>query len=61
MESIVKALLKRNHEVTWITSFPLTLKEPLNYTEILVEPRLEFDELSKFSNDLKKNTKERLQ
>lgn len=37
LESYVRALLARNHEVTFVTNFPLEGPKPENYTEIRIE------------------------
>lgn len=43
MQHIVKALLDRHHEVTVITSITWDGVKPENYTEILVEPAIDFE------------------
>ena len=47
LENFVKALLERKHEVTCITSITLSGVHPVNYTEILIKPALEFETFSK--------------
>lgn len=47
LENFVKALLERHHEVTCITSNSLSGSHPDNYTEILIEPALNFEAFSK--------------
>lgn len=47
LENFVKALLQRQHEVTCITSISLTGAQPTNYTEVLIEPPLDFESISK--------------
>lgn len=46
-ESLVKALLQRGHEVTCVTSFGLSGTKPANYTEVLLEEKMDVDSLSK--------------
>lgn len=43
MQSIVKALLDRHHEVTVITSKPWDGVKPVNYTEVLVDPPIDLE------------------
>lgn len=47
MESIIEALLYRQHQVTTITHFQWKGPQPENYTEILIDPPLDFESLSK--------------
>lgn len=47
LENFVKALLERQHEVTCVTSNSLTGTHLTNYTEILIEPALDFETISK--------------
>lgn len=47
LENFVKALLQRQHEVTCITSISLSGTQPANYTEVLIEPPLDFEAISK--------------
>lgn len=47
MESIIEALLDRQHHVTTITNFPWNHPKPANYTEILIDPPLDFESYSK--------------
>lgn len=47
LENFVKALLERQHELTCITSISLTGTHPVNYTEILIEPALDFESICK--------------
>lgn len=48
LERIIDALLERHHHVTAITNFKWDGPEPLNYTEILIDPPLDFEKQSKF-------------
>lgn len=48
LENFVQALLKRQHEVTCITSNTLSGTHPSNYTEILIDPALDFESMSKY-------------
>ncbi|KAJ6643292.1 UDP-glycosyltransferase UGT5 [Pseudolycoriella hygida] len=43
LENFVQVLLDRHHEVTCVTSISLTGTHPANYTEILIEPALDFE------------------
>lgn len=47
METIIEALLDRQHHVTTITSFAWNGAKPANYTEILIDPPLDFESYSK--------------
>lgn len=47
MESIIESLLERHHEVTTITNYKWNGPKPLNYTEILIDPPLNFEAYSK--------------
>lgn len=57
LENFVQALLERQHEVTCITSNTLAGSHPSNYTEILIEPPLDFESMSKYINSKKRNDK----
>lgn len=43
LQSFVKALLKRGHHVTCITSNPFEDQNKINYTEILIDPPLNME------------------
>lgn len=47
MESFIKEFLHRGHQVTCITSFKLNGPKIDNYTEILIDPPLEMQRISK--------------
>lgn len=48
MQVFVKELLKREHEVTCITSITLGEPKPENYTEILIDPPYDMQNIGKF-------------
>lgn len=48
MESFVKALIDRGHQVTCITSIKLSGPKPDNYTEILIDPPFNMQNISKY-------------
>lgn len=47
MERIIETLLNRQHHVTTITNFKWNGPKPANYTEILIDPPLNFESYSK--------------
>lgn len=47
-KSFVIELLKRGHQVTFMTSNSMKEMNLANYTEILIEPRFEIEKMSKF-------------
>lgn len=47
LERIIDALLERHHHVTTITNFKWNGPKPENYTEILIDPPLDFEKHSK--------------
>lgn len=47
MQAFVKKLLERSHEVTFVTSISMSKEKIANYTEILIDPPLDFNLLSK--------------
>lgn len=49
METIIEALLDRHHHVTTITNFQWNGPKPENYTEILIDPPLDFEKHSEKS------------
>lgn len=46
-QSLIKAIINRGHEVTCVTSTSFGDKIPANYTEILIDPPLDLNALSK--------------
>lgn len=48
MESFVKSLIDRGHQVTCITSIKLSEPKPDNYTEILIDPPFNMQNISKY-------------
>lgn len=49
MKTIIDALLDRHHTVTTITNFKWNGPKPANYTEILIDPPLDFESYSKLT------------
>lgn len=49
MESCVRALLERNHEVTFVTNFAFSGPKTKNYTEILIKNPVTVDSLGKLT------------
>lgn len=47
MQNFIKELLTRGHEVTCITSIKLTEPKYENYTEILIDPPYDMQNISK--------------
>lgn len=43
MQSIVKKLLERSHKVTYVTSTSMGKEKIANYTEVLIDPPLDFN------------------
>lgn len=52
MERIIDALLERHHQVTAITNFKWNGPKPVNYTEILIDPPLDFETQSTFTMEV---------
>lgn len=54
-KALIEALLKRGHEVTCITSLTFNGPKPKNYTEIRIDPPLDYHKSRKFitANSLK--------
>lgn len=48
LENFVRALLKREHEVTCVTSIKLSEPIPKNYTEVLIDPPFDVASYGKF-------------
>lgn len=48
MQSFVKALLKRGHDVTFITSQSMSNLNLANYTEVLIDPPFDLHSLCEF-------------
>lgn len=46
LKTIIEALLDRQHHVTAITNFKWNGPRPMNYTEILIDPPLDFEKQS---------------
>lgn len=46
LERLIEALLDRDHHVTAITNFKWNGPKPQNYTEILIDPPLDFEKES---------------
>lgn len=55
MQVFIKELLTRGHEVTCITSIKLTGHKYENYTEILIDPPYDMQNISKWNNDVGNN------
>lgn len=51
MQSFIKAVIDRGHEVTYVTSQSLNHMNLTNYTEVLIDPPFEFFSLSKCKNE----------
>lgn len=47
METIIESLLNRGHTVTTVTNFKWNGPKSSNYTEILIDPPLDFESYSK--------------
>lgn len=52
MQVFIKELLMRGHEVTCITSIKLSGHKYENYTEILIDPPYDMQNISKWNNDV---------
>lgn len=46
LQNFVRALIDRGHEVTFVTSIPLTDIKVSNYTEVLIDPPLDLASMS---------------
>lgn len=47
IRAFVVELLKRSHDVTFVTSISMGKEKIANYTEILIDPPLDFNSLGK--------------
>lgn len=47
MQVLIRELIIQNHEVSCITSIPLSGTKPNNYTEILIDPPFNMDRMGK--------------
>lgn len=51
MKVFINELVNRGHEVTCITNISMGKQKPINYTEILIDPPYEIQNLGEFSNN----------